>query len=69
MLFIAKVADMVDSGPLSLRSCDTAIIPASNDLMNSDDEARSLDKNRKEQYHNIVAKGIFVATRSRPLLY
>ena len=62
----AKIADMVDNGPVKLNKCDTTMTPASNDLISRDDEAKALDKVRKEQFHNTVAKGIFVAKRSRP---
>ena len=60
---------MVDNGPVKLNKCDTAMTPANNDLMSRDDEAKLLDKVRKEQFHNTVAKGIFVAKRSRPDIY
>jgi len=61
-----KVADMIDNGPVKLKRSDTAMIPASSDLMSRDDDPKILSKQRKEQYHNIVAKGTFVAKRSRP---
>jgi len=61
-----KVEDMIDNGPVKLEKSDTAMTPASSDLISKDDDAKILSKQRKEQYHNIVAKGIFVAKRSRP---
>jgi len=61
-----KVADMIDNGPVKLKKSGTAMTPASSDLMSRDDDAKFLSKQRKEQYHNIVAKGIFMAKRSRP---
>jgi len=54
-----KVADMIDNGPVKLKRSDTAMTPASSDLMNSDEKAKYVDKMRKEKYHNIVAKAIF----------
>merc|ERR1712151_922010 len=41
--------------------------PGSNNLMSRDDEAKLIDdKERKEQFHNVVAKAIFLSKRSRP---
>lgn len=62
----AKVADMVDNGPIKLSRSETSMTPAGADLMSRDENAKMLDKIRKEQFHNIVAKGIFIAKRSRP---
>ncbi len=41
--------------------------PGSNNLVSRDDGAKLTDnKERKEQYHNVVAKAIFLFKRSRP---
>ncbi len=55
-------------GPVKLKRSDMPRTPARNNLINSDDKAKRLDKNRKEQYYNIVAKGILVSIRSRPYM-
>lgn len=47
-------------GPVKLKRSDMPRTPARNNLINSDDKAKLLDKYRKEQYYNIVAKGIFL---------
>ena len=56
---VDKVADMIDNGAVKLKRSDTAMTPASSDLMNRDEKAKYLDKMRKEKFHNIVAKAIF----------
>ena len=57
---------MIDNHSVNLKKSDTTMTPASSDLMSRDDDAKNLSKKRKEQYHNIVEEGIFVAKRSRP---
>ena len=62
-----KVVDLIENGPVKLKRSDTAMTPSSNNLMNRDDDAKLIDnKERKEQYHNVVAKALFLSKRSRP---
>ena len=62
-----KVEDLIENGPVRLKRSDTAMTPSSNNLMSRDDDAKLIDsKERKEQYHNVVAKAIFLSKRSRP---
>ena len=52
-----KVTDLIENGPVKLKRSDTAMTPGSNNLMSRDDDAKLTDnKERKEQYHNVVAK-------------
>jgi len=41
-----KVADMIDNGPVKAKRSDTAMTPASSDLMSRDDDAKFLSKER-----------------------
>jgi len=60
-----KVADMIDNGPVKLKRSDTAMTPASSDLMNSDEEAKYLDKMKKEKKPKYFGKSNFLAKRSK----
>ena len=59
------VKSMLDDFPIKLESGDTAPTPAGNDLFNVD-ASKLLDEKRKEIFHKIVAKGLFVCKRGRP---
>lgn len=59
------VKDMIDSFPKKLKTTDTALTAASNNLF-EDNKGKTLDKEKKEIFHKIVAKGLFLAKRARP---
>ena len=54
-----KVTDLIENGHVKLKRSDTAMTPGSNNLIID-------NKERKEQYNNVVAKAIFMSKRSRP---
>ena len=51
--------------PIKLKSTDTTMTPANENLFNIDD-SKDLDKKRSEQFHTTVAKGLFLSKRGRP---
>lgn len=56
---------LFNSLPKSLK-CDYRNSPAPEFLFKVNDEATKLDPERKEQYHNLVAKVLWASQRSRP---
>ena len=58
------VMDIVSSWPENLKG-KTSLTPASNDLFKRG-HGRLLNKEEKETFHSVIAKGIFVSNRSRP---
>ena len=40
--------------------------PATDKLFNADDQSRSLPKTMAEEFHTLVAKGLFACKRARP---
>ena len=59
------VSDMIKGWPEDIVEKDVAITPASNNLFEVGDSGL-LSDNKREIFHKTVAKGIFVAGRSRP---
>jgi len=56
---------MVDEFSGKLRPTDTKRTPAAEDLFEIG-ESRKLDKKRADEFHRIVAKGLFACKRARP---
>jgi hypothetical protein len=59
------VEDMIKECSQTIKSTDKAATPATVDLFNLGLD-KKLDKKRAEEFHTIVAKGLFVAKRARP---
>ena len=57
------IEDMVDNFPAKITGTEKT--PAAEDLF-SEGDGEKLDKERAEQYHTAVAKGIFACKRARP---
>ena len=58
------VQDMIDSYPGQLKGKVTN--PSNGSGYRIDKKSPKLEKNKKEQFHTMVAKGLFVAKRGRP---
>ena len=59
------IENMVDDFPIKLKTTDTALSPAAENLF-GEGPSKKLDDKRKETFHTWVAKGLFVAKRARP---
>jgi Reverse transcriptase (RNA-dependent DNA polymerase) len=59
------VASMVEDFSVKLGKSDTAPTPAADDLMSGSTGA-VLDKARAEEFHTMVARGLFLCKRARP---
>ena len=59
------IAKMVDESSLELGPNDVMPTPATDNLL-SVKETEPLEKKRREEFHTIVAKGLFACKRSRP---
>ena len=59
------IQEMIDKFSVKMKSTDTALTPASESLWNAG-QAKALDKKRKDKFHSMVAKALFVAKRARP---
>jgi len=59
------VKDMIEEYPVQLSETDVAKTPATVDLLEVGEEP-PLDKVKKESFHTIVAKGLFLSKRARP---
>jgi len=57
---------MVDQVIEEMEVAASARTPASNDLFHVDEKSPFLDKERKEKFHSIVAKLLYMAKRARP---
>lgn len=57
--------DMVKAFPVKIETTDMAATPTSNILLGSS-ESKLLNEKGREDFHTCVAKGIFIAKRSRP---
>ncbi len=59
------VKGMLESFPMKLKKTQVAATPASESLFNQGNSP-DLDDKKKEDYHTMVAKGLFVSKRGRP---
>jgi hypothetical protein len=59
------VSNMIDECSFKLKRNDVAPTPAAEDLFTVGSHA-TLDKQQAEEFHSIVAKGLFVCKRARP---
>ncbi|MGA0888342.1 MAG: Ty1/Copia family ribonuclease HI [bacterium] len=59
------VERMIKEFPVQLKSTDTAMSPAANDVFELG-KGKELEKKQKEVFHSTVAKGIFLSKRARP---
>ncbi len=57
---------MVDQVIEELQVSDKSRTPAANDLFHVDEKSELLDKDRKEKFHSLVAKLLYMAKRARP---
>jgi hypothetical protein len=62
---IDYVKGMIETFPEQLKSTQTSHVPATDDLFAAGD-GKLLEKERKELFHTIVAKGLFLSKRARP---
>jgi hypothetical protein len=62
---IDYVENMLRDFPEQLMDTDTSKTPAGDDLFNHG-QGKKLEKERAEQYHTMVAKGLFLCKRARP---
>eukprot|EP00980_Cylindrotheca_fusiformis_P015741 scaffold4554_cov56-Cylindrotheca_fusiformis.AAC.1 len=58
------VKNMIDDFSVKLKSTDVSLTPATNNLFEKDDKNK-LDKKRADEFHGVVAKGLFLAKRAR----
>ena len=61
----SHVEDMINSCPIKIKADAAAPTPAGNSLF-SVGKSKLLESDMKEKFHTCVAKGLFVAKRSRP---
>jgi hypothetical protein len=59
------VKDMIESFPERMKTTDIALTAASNDLF-EESKGKMLNKEKREIFHKIVAKGLFLSKRARP---
>ena len=57
--------DMIEESPVKIKKEDKAPTPAADDAFNKD-ESELLDKEMREKFHTIVAKGLYACKRARP---
>ena len=62
------IASMVDDSPIKLKPGEAAPSPAAEDLFSAP-TGDNLDRTRAEQFHTVVAKGLFACKRARPDLH
>ncbi len=63
------VKEMLNEFPIKLKSTETVMSPATDEILRqnvSNKKKRKLDKERKEAFHTTVAKGLFLSKRARP---
>ena len=61
------VADMIQEFPKKINEDDTAMYPANEDLFGQKKAGKvKLNKDKAENFHTFVAKGLFLAKRGRP---
>jgi len=61
-----SMAAMIDQVIEELSITDTARTPAAVDLFHVDEKSPRLDKDKKEKFHSLVAKLLYMAKRARP---
>ncbi len=61
-----KACSELDDGSKAVSGCKRIATAAPNDLFKVDEDAVKLDQARAKAFHNIMAKGIYVAKRVRP---
>jgi len=59
------VANMIDESSMKIGTA-TAPTPAANDLFDIDEKSPPLSRAMREEFHTIVAKGLFLCRRARP---
>src|SRR5437870_2998801 len=57
---------MIDQVIEELQVNEKVRTPASNDLFHVDEKSPALEKDRKEKFHSLVAKLLYMAKRARP---
>jgi hypothetical protein len=61
-----SMTTMVDQVVEELQIKDTVRTPASVDLFHQDEKSTQLEKEKKEKFHSVVAKLLYMAKRARP---
>lgn len=61
-----SMASMVDQVVEEMKISETARTPAAVDLFHVDDKSPKLEKEKKEKFHSVVAKLLYMAKRARP---
>ena len=59
------VASMIDDSSIDLKKTDVEVTPAAEDLF-AESKGDELPRSQAEEFHTIVAKGLFVCKRARP---
>ena len=62
---IKYVKGMLDNFPIKFKKGDSISTPAANNLLEKG-KGKALTKEKREQFHSMVAKGMFVSKRARP---
>ena len=62
---VKYIEDMVDDFSMKLNKTDVERTPAAEDLF-AEGKGETLDKTRAEEFHTVVAKGLFACKRARP---
>jgi hypothetical protein len=60
------IKSMIDDSTIKLEMKDKAPTPATEKLFSVDEKSKSLDGAKAEEFHTIVAKGLFACKRARP---
>ena len=62
------VKDMIKEFPLDLKSTDTVMTPATEDLftVKTGKNVKKLQQHQQQSFHTVVAKGLFLCKRARP---
>jgi hypothetical protein len=61
-----KACSELNGGYKAVSGCNRIATAAPNDLFKVDEDAVKFDQARAKAFHNITAKGIYVAKRARP---
>ena len=62
---VKYVEKMIETFPIKLLPKDTALTPAGNNLFD-EGQSKKLSQARAEEFHTMVAKGLFLCKRARP---
>jgi hypothetical protein len=60
------IKNMIEESSMNLEKKDKAPTPATEKLFSVDEKSKPLDRAKAEEFHTIVAKGLFACKRARP---